>query len=359
MTTAALPKLRPLGLGELLDHSIRLYRRQFVTFLGIIAIVQIPISLIQLAWSAYTLSQVGDELLRPSDPSNIFFNSLGGTTGFLGTMLIAVISFVLVQGVATAALTRAIADGYLGEKIGILEAYRRIGRSWGSLLGALLVAAVLGVALFVWMVIPCVGWLTGPGMLLFYALVVVPLVAPSVVLEKQSAGQAVFRAWDLARRRFWWVLAFVLILAIFQWVIVSGPAGVANFLAQSLIGDGPLDLNRSSSEIVLQTSVQSAVTLLFSLLYLPLQLTAITLMYFDLRVRNEGFDLALMAESASETPEVAAEVIARAPKPDQRSVLTMDEMGYFVLATVGAVALFFILYAVLAVLGLAMLATMS
>ncbi len=37
METQSLPSLRPLRLGELLDQAIRLYRRNFLTFIGIIA----------------------------------------------------------------------------------------------------------------------------------------------------------------------------------------------------------------------------------------------------------------------------------------------------------------------------------
>lgn len=349
MTTMPLPKLRPLGLGEMLDHAIRLYRRHFLTFVGIIAIVQIPLTVLQLIWSALAVTTFAEELTQPGtiptvpDP----LSAMGGATGLFGVFIVGLLSFILIQGVGTAALTRAIADSYLGQPISMMESYRRISRSWWPLLGALFLAGLVAIGLAIWFMIPCVGWLTGLGMLMFFSLVIVPLIAPTIVLEKQPPTQAVRRAWDLARRRFWWVLAFTLILAIFQYVIVAGPTALVTFLTQSAFG-GPLEtFNRSTTEVILQTSIQSAVTLLFSLLYIPLQLTAITLMYFDLRVRTEGFDLALLAESASETPEAAAEVIAEAPQAGQGSLITMDEMGYFVLTTVGGGVLIAIIYAVL------------
>ena len=46
METSAVPVLRPLRLGELLDQAVRIYRRNFLTFIGIIALVYIPYSVL-------------------------------------------------------------------------------------------------------------------------------------------------------------------------------------------------------------------------------------------------------------------------------------------------------------------------
>lgn len=42
MSATDLSYLRPLSLGQLFDQAIRLYRRNFWKFVGIIAVVQIP-----------------------------------------------------------------------------------------------------------------------------------------------------------------------------------------------------------------------------------------------------------------------------------------------------------------------------
>ena len=53
METQDLPTtLRPLRLGELLDRAIRLYRANFLTFIGIIAVVYVPLMVLQTAASA-------------------------------------------------------------------------------------------------------------------------------------------------------------------------------------------------------------------------------------------------------------------------------------------------------------------
>ncbi len=356
MTVSPIPRLRPLGLGELLDQAIRLYRRNFLTFIGIIAVMQIPLTVLQLGASLLAFSGFFAQLddfssSPPADPFEIFTPNY--FIGIGSSLFLAVVGWLLIKGVATAALTQAVAGSYLGKPIGIIKSYQKIGQSWLPLIGALLLAIVLGIGLFIWFLVPCVGWLTGLGILAFFWMVITPLIAPIIVLEKQPAGQSIRRAWDLARRRFWWVLGFVFILFLFAQLVITGPATLANFAVQFVVGSNPFE--PSSNQFVLQSIVQTLVQLFFSLLYIPLQLTAITLMYFDLRVRTEGFDLALLAGGESAAAG-ATEVMAQAPAPEQTRLVTWTEVGYFALISVGAALLYAIFVAIFGALGMAMMA---
>ena len=125
MENQALLTLRPLRLGELLDRAIRLYRANFLTFIGIIAVVYVPLMVLQTAASALVSRSM---FAGFSTPEEIFSNSTYWI-GVLSTIVLSLLQFVLVQGIATGALTRAVADNYLGRKIGILDAYRGIGKS--------------------------------------------------------------------------------------------------------------------------------------------------------------------------------------------------------------------------------------
>ncbi|MFZ0544074.1 MAG: hypothetical protein WAM60_01460 [Candidatus Promineifilaceae bacterium] len=332
--------LRPLSMGELLDRIVRLYRQNFLTFIGIIALVQVPLSLLQLLISFVTIPTFLSVDQAPGTlPSTAdFFSS------FFITLVTAILSFILVQGIGTAALTWSVANNYLGKKTGIMDAYREIGRVWVSLLGAIIVAGIIGVALVVWLLIPCIGWVTGMGILLFYSSVIVPLIAPVVVLERQSATKAVGRVWGLVRERFWWVFGFAVLLLLFNYLLISGPNAVIAGIFQFGVGD---PLNPSRDQLVLQTVIQTIVSLIFSLLYLPLQLIGFTLLYFDLRVRLEGFDLAILANEAMGSPTAAVETIATAPKAKSAAIVTANEMGYFAVISVGGVVIYFVLFAIL------------
>ena len=149
-------------------------------------------------------------------------------------------------------------------------------------------------AALIWTIlVPCVGWLTGPSILIFLSWAIGPLTIPIVVLEKKGGAAALRRAWDLVRRYFWRVTGFALLLIIFGQILIAGPAALAQFLLTATLSTPPEDI---AAQSIMQSLISSVINLFFSLLYNPLQLTAFTLMYFDLRVRTEGFDLAILAQ---------------------------------------------------------------
>ena len=360
MTTDALPKLRPLGMGQLLDQAIRLYRRNFLKFIGIIAVVQIPLTLFNLLTSLLTFgdmfAQLSPERPPPTTPSEIF--TPGYLAGMGSTCILGIVGFVLIQGIATAALTWAVADHYLGKSTSFLGAYRKVGRSWLRLIGAMLLAFISSIGLFIWLLVPCIGWFTGAGILAFFWLAIIPLLAPIVVLEKQRAFQAIRRAWDLVRRRFWWVMGFVTILAVFNQLLVSGPTLLITLLFQFL-AQSFQQLENLFTAYVLQTAIQSLLALIASLVYLPLQQTSITLMYFDLRVRTEGFDLALQAEGTSGAPTAIEELIAQAPPPETKGLVTWTELGDFALLSLGVIIVYVAVVVISMIFGLAVVGLSS
>ena len=349
MTASPLPALRPLGAGELLDQAIRLYRRNFLNFLGILAVVQIPIGLLQFLFSLLTAQAVASPLdfSRRVQPG-VIPPSL--TAAGASAFVVGVLSFVLVQGVATAAMTRAVADNTLGTPTGFANAYRRIGPSWLPLIGTLILASLIAIGLGLWFIVPCVGWATGLGILVFYSAVMVPMLAPIVVLERKSGYQAVRRAWDLARRRFWAVLGFMALMFLFSLIVVSGPNLLFAALFQTVIV-GSLRSGLSAATLqTVQLVVQSLLTLVFSLLYVPLQLVAVTLLYLDLRVRTEGLDLAMLTQDATvAAPNGMAAPDAvlntQAPNSERGGLVTLREMLNFFLISLGFGAVYLVLVA--------------
>jgi hypothetical protein len=332
MEPPSLPTLRPLRLGELLDRAIRLYRANFLTFIGIIAVVYVPLMVLQTAASTLMSSSL---LTGFSTAEEIVSNS-AYWIGVISTLILSLVQFVLVQGIATGALTRAVADNYLGRKTSILDAYRGIGPAWLRLVGALLFLGLLLFALFIWwLVVPCVGWLTGLGMILFMVAAVNPLVPPVIVLEGQGVIDSVKRAWSLARRRFWQVLGYVLVLSLFSLIVVNGPAAIVNVLlvqAFQSFGDPTLQL-------VLTSIIQGLVSLVFVLIYYPLQMAAFTLIYFDVRVRTEGFDLALLTLEASGSAALSETIPAPGAAGNER-LITGAELGNFAILTLAGVGLY-------------------
>lgn len=340
MTAYTAPELRPLSIGQILDRAIRLYRNNFLTFVGITALIQIPAALLGIASVLLSnrLVNIDPTTFEPgsTNPFGISTTVLLSILG--GSLVLGIVVFVLTQ-IATAAITRAVADNYLGKKVTIGEAYRSVGRSWVSLLGALLYVLGIFIVLFIPLLIPCANilWaIPAVGAIAFLSGVVIPLIAPVVILEKRSARMSLHRAWDLARRRFWWLVGFMLLLTLFSSLITLGPSFLMMWILQSTVG-----LTSSTSSVI-----QQVVNSLLRAIYLPLQLTCITLVYFDLRIRTEGLDLALLADADEAAPQDADAVLQKAPAPKLPFMPTLTEIGYFCAISLG----FFAIVAMITVL---------
>ena len=348
MTDFAFPAFHPMKLSELLDQAVRLYRRNFLQFIGIVAIPYIPLILIQAVSSVLMTSSL-PQIASATDPSAIFTNGRYWL-GLAGTLLFGILYLFLIQGLATAGLTRAISDSYTGQPVGIFSSYRRLGSSPVRLLGALLWMGLIGLGVFIWLIIPCVGWVSGPGLLAFLFAIVLPLVAPVVVLENNGVFASVRRAWDLGRTRFWWLIGFALILYLFALLVISGPSVLISSALRffMLSGSTPLD-----QQLTLTTVLQTLVSMITGLLYLPLQLSAMTVVYFDLRVRSEGLDLALQAAPAAEPAPTLVPAVA--PSGSQSRLITGRDIGNFILLSIGILVLYALVIAIF--FGLAMAAS--
>jgi hypothetical protein len=311
--------LRPLGLGELLDRAFRLYRRYFVLFIAIYAIVEIPLTVLEWLATHFTPARFGQ------------------TASWV--TLVSLLLNVFVRTVYTAAITRTVANSYLGQPIGFLSAYRGIGPYWARLIQVSFYSGLVNLALGLWTLVPCVGWLTGPGMIFYFASVVVPLAAPVLVIEGRGAQQTVRRVWELVRRRFWWVFGFVLLSSLIQ-LAAFGPSFLAGVALEIF---WPSTLNDPQAQVLLRSALQTLFETVNTLLYQPFASVLLVLLYFDLRARLEGLDLAVLAGSL--TGQAAAEVVARAPDLTQAKLFTQRELAYFVfvgLVYAGLIALIII-----------------
>ena len=345
--TAAAPaiSLRPRGIGELLDQAIRLYRANFLKFIGIMALVEIPVGVLQILSSTLMLSgMVNWTSSFTTNPGAVpSLNNMAQLMGGAGVSLLVSVLAIFASGIGTAALTRAIADGYMGEPVEILGSYRKIGKRWISLIGALLLTVLLGLGAFIWFMIPCAGWLTGPGLLIFLALAVTPLLGPIVVLEKAPAAAAIRRAWDLGRARFWWLMGYLGILTIFSLLVISGPILIINTLVvsplqrQAMLGGGV------TQTLLFSTIAQQALGVILGVLYRSLQAIAITLAYFDLRMRLEGFDLAVQTLSPDQS---IVEQLSSAPKsPVSPKFINWDDVIHFLLLSLIVMGAYAVLFA--------------
>jgi hypothetical protein len=147
------------------------------------------------------------------------------------------------------------------------------------------------------------------------------------------------RAWSLARRRFWPLLGYIFVLYLFSFIIVNGPAAIVGGVLTSVIPS----FGGADNYLVISTIIQSLVTLVTTLIYYPLQMSAFTLIYFDLRVRTEGFDIALSTMQLD--PANDGKLLPAPPPPatDER-FMTGPDLGNFAILTLGAAGIYILFF---------------
>jgi hypothetical protein len=136
------------------------------------------------------------------------------------------------------------------------------------------------------------------GLLLIFAVVLALtvcflFVTQAVVLEGQGPVAAIGRSWKLATSSFWRVLGIYILLVLLILVLTLVPSYSISAGVQLIFPD-PI------GDFAIQQILTLLGTYIIQILVLPLSLIAFTLLYYDLRVRKEGFDLQLRTQTYEE-----------------------------------------------------------
>lgn len=248
----AAPVLKPLSLGEVLDISFGLYRTLFT-----------PLLLVTLATRAVPL------LIE------VYVEASGGVLAQPLLYVVNLLLNVVLGAVAAAASTFVIAENYLGRPLTAGAAFRRSTPFIGRLiLVALLSTLLLGFGVLL-LVIPF--FILLPGLV---------LATPALVLEDlPGAVDALGRAWSLSRGfRF---RVFVAMMVVITLIVIPFIA-----LGMFMVSQGTLEATTAlNSEGLLAVALAALIqTLIYPLLY-----AVLTVLYYDLRVRKEAYDLEVLA----------------------------------------------------------------
>jgi len=315
--------LRPMALADLFDAVVRLYRRHFGQLVQIAAIIYLPLGALQVA-SAFMLFQA----METTGPGTVLSTDtvLLGVAGVALWFVLFWFSMPLVQG----AVAKAVAEYYLGGTVTLGGSYGFALRRWPTLIGIAFVNGLIVMAITLVSIAPGIalaqaagafsgaGWTlqvmgaATAGLLLFLAGLQVSIAigvrlffaALVALLEGEGTIASLVRSWELTRGHFWRLLVALGAL----WLMVTVLAGIIVWPAQIAA-----QFLRGSLFIVGQASV-NALSATGQLFVQPIQIVGTVLLYYDLRMRKEGFDLVMMAEAIGE-PELATrtrEGVARA-----------------------------------------------
>ncbi len=247
------PALRPLSAGEILDVSFQLYRRHF----GALVTVALVCSGIPVLF-------------------NVFIQASGGILANLTLTLAYYVILAVLSSIATAATVFIVSESYLGRPLGPWEALSRATPLLGRLIAcSILFTMLVGVGLILFL-IP--GVIIGVGLMLAF---------PALVLESSTTPtSALARSWELTRGSRLRMFGLLVTLVALLYVPVVALSAVAS-----------LFLPASSRSGTMSGMVAVVLAGLFQLLVYPLFYCVLTVAYYDLRVRKEGFDLEVLAST--------------------------------------------------------------
>ena len=277
-----MPDLKPMAFGEVLDGSLTIFRRNFSLFvkLGVVAL-WLPVAM------------------------TIYVSLAGGQQQHLGLSFLANVIQYFAGLFLSASAIRVISDAYLGHEPQFTEAISFGSSKIWSLFVAGLAKGVIvgGIAILIGIVaavtIPSLARGGGSGsaaLVLILAIAVggwfltfvacgYAVTTPVVVLENlASATDSLGRSWALtkgAKLRIFGIFFVAGLIVFLPMVLVGGLAGILK--PESLISGQAFEVIAAALPIILT----------------PLLSCVITLVYYDLRVRREGFDLQVLSEQLS------------------------------------------------------------
>lgn len=288
------PRLRPLSLGEILDVAIKICLRHWRALLKAVLVIAVPVELVSTLLTAdYTAhsfdfssgsSQTSGETIQQLN--HRLEQELGGVA--ISTLLrIIAVTFVF------AACFRMIAQAYLGDqpdwRASLGFAFRRTP---SLLLVTLLYGLGIGVATV---------FFVAPGVWLYVAWA---FSLPALLVEGKRGTGALGRSFSLVTGRWWRTFGVIAVGFIL--------AGVVSTIVQAIFYVGIVVEPDNHALVIVLATIAGILGLAIGT---PFQAALLTVIYFDLRVRKEGFDLELLASGIDGTVPVIGDGMAPSPLP--------------------------------------------
>jgi uncharacterized membrane protein len=210
----------------------------------------------------------------------------------VGGQVVVVVLALILYAMATAACFKAVGDAYLGSKPDWRTSLRFAMRRFHSVLWVSIlvgIASTLGLVLIIL-----------PGIWLWFSYSVA---VPALLFEGHKGTNAMKRSFQLVKGR-WWATAGTILAA---FVIANVIGGILQGLVSALVFT---DAGKSVFGVAVVSALANGLGQLFTTPF-PAAVTAVV--YYDLRVRKEGFDLQLLAERLGVAPPSTVQPPGAAP----------------------------------------------
>jgi hypothetical protein len=261
--------LRPMTMGDLLDGGFNVLRIDPRTVLGLAAVFIVPVQLLVAFLNRNALEDL--ERLFEEAVASTGTNPTA-TVGSTWGSIISAVGASLGQALVGAGLALLVVAWYAGGRPDLGDVLRGLRARWPAVVWAWLLIHLIELA----------GSISA-GIGSVVAMVFFIATAPAIAVEGISGTAAMGRSARLAGKRFWFVLGFALLSGL----VASTLGQVLGLLPQTLglvlgpdLGWIALGVGNIITQLVTTTIVGAATVLL----------------YLDLRIRQEGMDLAWAAD---------------------------------------------------------------
>ncbi len=252
----ALVELRPLSTGELLDKAFSLYRKHFLLFVGIMAVPALLPFLLNVLRESL---RAGGFPLTPVESALVIVSAM-----------VVSLAYLIAYAMALAATVFAVSDVYLGRPASIRKSFAQVrGKSGRVFWMFFLLSLAMGVG-FLLLIVP------GVLVAVWYSVAI-----PVAVIENVTPGPAFDRSAKLTKGRRGSIFLIFLLFFILSYgaaLLFTLPAAILSAMWPGVISG----------------VISGLASFVSSVLVGPLLTIALSLEYYDLRVRKEGFDLQLM-----------------------------------------------------------------
>ena len=293
----AAPDLRPLNIGEVLDVAIKIYWRHALTLFKIVAIVVVPLNVLAyLIFASAFPELVLDASAGTLEPNEVPVDSVDDLWAFFAGIFVLLLVYFIGSTLANAACFKAVGDAYLGQQPDWKESLRFAGARLLSLMWVVILYFVVVAVGVVACILPGI-WIA----------VAWSLAIPALLTEGVRGGTALNRSYGLVRGR-WWATFGALFLA---QLLAGLVAQIATFAFQALT------FTDLAANVALSLALNTVATIVSSIITTPFMAAILTVLYFDLRVRKEGFDLELLAQRIGAEPGPRPDFLPPPPAPRQ------------------------------------------
>jgi hypothetical protein len=274
--------LRPLTLGELLDRTFTLYRAHFLLFVGISAIPQVLILALQLVPALFVGLSMKGIFSVPTNPNGPPQLPSFPTAAIVGVVLFAVLWIVVV--VIASLLTQgatvvAVSEIYLGRATTLAAAFRPV---WKKLITIFLVAVLTGFAMiggFILLIVPGI-----------YIACRLSAGVQAAVLENTGAIDALSRSFALTKDN----AGRVFLIYLLYCCLLGGAIGALYFVIGIPLALGAILAKNNPAIMWIIQILPPLGSFVAGSLAAPLLTIAMSIFYYDMRVKKEGFDLQMM-----------------------------------------------------------------